>query len=200
MSGGENVAQFKRRIRAKLTETTKNRDSRGAFICTKDAENVWRSIDDVEKVLSSVQGWTRDELEDIQTNYVLTLSILFLINWLEYHDFRNVFYDYDNNNRRRNDHALHYEYNELSFLGDYQDNFYERQYLFKPAVIKGSDNQPVDRRIRLPFTEESQALGSGGFGYVNKVKIAPGHFETGDGSAYLNVSIKLNLPRDYFLY
>lgn len=175
-------AQVKKRIRESLNDATKNYGKSTAFICTEDVERTWRSLDDIETVLFGLQDWTRTELENIQKDFVLTLSILFRINWLQNHDFRQIFYDYKSNGKRRDDEQLHYDKEELNFLEEYQDPFYEQQYIFKPAVLKESDNQPVHGRLRLPFTEEAQTLGSGGFGKVYKVKVAPGYFEKEDGS------------------
>ncbi|KAL9615927.1 MAG: hypothetical protein Q9160_009139 [Pyrenula sp. 1 TL-2023] len=181
-TGKENADQVEKRIKAKLKAATRNTDPRRAFICTEDVKQIWSSLDDIELVLSGTSEWAREELETIQKDYVLTLSILLLINWLGEYDFKAAFFRVGVGENKRNDEALHYTESGLEFLGRYQDNFFEKQFLFKPAILKGSDNQLVERSRRLPLIEDTQPLGSGGFGNVYKVNVAPGHFETEHGN------------------
>lgn len=194
--GKENARQVEKRIKERLKAATRNTDPRRAFICTEDVKQIWNSLDDIELILSGTSEWSREELETIQKDYVLTLSILLLINWLGEHDFKTTFFSIGADENKRNDETLHYTESDLEFLGRYQDNFFEKQFLFKPAVLKGSDNQLVDGSLRLPFTEDSQPLGSGGFGYVNKVIVAPGHFETEHRNVNKIVSTTLLLDGD----
>jgi hypothetical protein len=183
--------QVKRRIREEFKKATRNRGSDRAFICKKDVEEIWSSNEDIEIILSSPRRWTGDELREIRRDFILTLSILFVINWSQMQEFRVLFYEFKDGEKRRTDNELPYKDElDLDFLEGHQDSFFEKQYMFKPVIIKQLENsyvQRVDGQLRLPFTEENHPLGCGGFGAVYKVKVAPHHLQTEDGNTNITV-------------
>ena len=148
-----------------------NQNPSKMFISESDLRTVWQ-----EYTLSSIfpnQRWTMDQWRRIRTEYLKVLSILILIDWTPLaENFRALFYMYPD----RRDESLPFSKDKLSFLGTSALIFFQSQFAFLPVVIQDKDEMFVHNLKpleRLPFIEEACDIGSGGFGDVTKVMIAP---------------------------
>ena len=148
-----------------------NQNPSKAFITDSELRTVWN-----EYTLSTIfpnQRWTIEQWRRIRTEYLKVLSILILIDWTPLaENFRALFFMYPD----RNDAHLPFSKDQLSFLGLSALNFFHSQFAFLPVVIQDLDEMFVHNLKpleRLPFIEEACDIGSGGFGDVTKVVIAP---------------------------
>ena len=141
------------------------------FISGSELRAVWEHYD-----LSTIfpqRGWTFEQYQQIRNEYLKILSILIWIGWRDLvGQFRALFFTRPD----RKDRNLPIAEENLSFLGGSALTFYVMQYAFVPVVIHDMDKMHVHRLgplERLPFIEETYAIGCGGFGEVSKVVIAP---------------------------
>ena len=143
------------------------------FICEHELKDIWAGFP-VDAVFSQA-SWTPSESQAIRAHLLKILSILILINWPGLDEqFRSVFFD-------RLEHGMRDEY--LPFSSEAVDGlensrymFCREQYAFIPAIIEEHDEafiQEINPKIRLPFREKSLEIGTGGYGEVRKVEIAP---------------------------
>lgn len=143
------------------------------FITYHELREVWEHYD--LRLIFPTHSWSDADLWQIRKEYLKTLSILILTKWLDLnqlYQFRVHFF------RRpdRNDASLPLLGDQSTFLGRSEYLFQQLQYAFIPVVIKECDKmyvQEVKSEERLPFMENSSEIGSGGFGIVSKVFIAP---------------------------
>ncbi|KAF7511459.1 hypothetical protein GJ744_004648 [Endocarpon pusillum] len=181
------MEKAKIRIQDRIKKAKKNQKPGKEFICKVDVKNIWEA-DDIRAIFPSSSPWTYDELGEIREYYILTISILVLIDWSYTEDFRSVFFDFNGEGGRRTDERIPYPTSHaLAFLGASQQIFYDTQWQFKPIVIKlhkETYHQTVDASARLPFIEDEVVLGCGGFGKVHKVKVSRFHLE--DVGGYTN--------------
>ncbi|KAF7502287.1 hypothetical protein GJ744_006166 [Endocarpon pusillum] len=181
------MEKAKIRIQDRIKKAKKNQKPGKEFICKDDVKNIWEA-DDIRAIFPSSPPWTHEELGKIREYYILTISILVLIDWSHTEDFRSVFFDFNGEGGRRTDERIPYPTSHaLAFLGASQQIFYDTQWQFKPFVIKlrkETYHQTVDASARLPFIEDEVVLGCGGFGKVHKVKVSRFHLE--DVGGYTN--------------
>ena len=138
------------------------------FICDHELREVWEHYD--LRPIFPTGSWSDADRRQIRKEYLKILSILILTKLLNLNQFRKHFFEPD-----RNDTSLPL-LGKQSFLGSSAKLFQQWQYAFIPVVIKECDKmyvQEVKSEERLPFMENPSEIGSGGFGTVSKVFIAP---------------------------
>lgn len=141
------------------------------FICEHDLRNAWS--DHSLKEIFPARSFDDDDRKEISSKYLRVLSVLILIDW---HDLPNQFHTHFLSRDDRADANLPFTTKELSFLDRSAWNFEDLQYAFIPQVIQEVDEkrvQRIDPRRRLPFLEKPTPMGTGGYGAVTKVHIAP---------------------------
>ena len=148
-----------------------NQNPSKMFISDSELRAVWQ-----EYTLSSIfpaRRWTLEQWQRIRTEYLKVLSILIWIDWTPLaENFRAVFFT----NRDRSDAKLPFSLEKLAFLGGSALTFFQSQFAFLPVVIQDLDEMFVHNLKpleRLPFIQEACDIGSGGFGDITKVVIAP---------------------------
>ena len=143
------------------------------FICEHELKDVWAGFS-IEAVFSSA-SWTPRESQMIRKDLLKILSILILINWPDLDEqFRPVFFDRLEYGMK--DESLPFSIEAVEGLENSRYMFFQEQYTFIPAVIEEHDEafiQEIHPKIRLPFRERSLEIGTGGYGEVRKVEIAP---------------------------
>ena len=143
------------------------------FICEHDLKAVWEDHN-LTDIFPS-ETWTKSELRVIRTHLLKILSIVIWINWPFLRErFRQVFFSRLNQGIRDDD--LPFSLEMMTGLGYSRHMFYQEQFAFIPAVIEEHEEtyiQVIPREIRLPFRQKSAEIGSGGYGEVKKVEIAP---------------------------
>ena len=143
------------------------------FICDHELREVWEHYD--LRPIFPTGSWSDEDRRQIRKEFLKILSILILTKWLDLkllYQFRIHFFTRSD----RNDTSLPLLGNQLTFLGRSAYLFQHWQYAFIPVIIKECDKmyvQEVKSEERLPFMENSLEIGSGGFGIVSKVLIAP---------------------------
>ena len=135
------------------------------FICKHDLDQVWadHSLNDLFPNL------TRDEQRLIRRDYLRVLSILVHAGWTDLSRFRPLFL------REAGRDDAHLPFGDLTFLGNFGPTISFHQHAFKPVVIEEHNRryiQGVSPERRLPFTEEPEPMGKGGYGSVTKRVIA----------------------------
>ena len=143
------------------------------FICEHELRDIWAGFS-IGAVFSTA-SWTPSESQIIRADLLKVLSILILINWPELDElFRPVFFDRVNHGMK--DASLPFPIEAMEGLENSKYMFFQEQYAFIPAVIEEHDEafiQEIQPKIRLPFREKSLEIGTGGYGEVRKVEIAP---------------------------
>ena len=148
------------------------------FICTQDLREIW-----VEHGLQPIfpsRAWNPQDIELVRSRYLKILSILIYIG-IDFRDlvaiFRTRFFNLPD---RRSDGNLPFSESELDFLTDQRrHSFYVEQYAFVPQIIEERDVayiQEVPSMKRLPFIEDFNQIGFGGYGRITEITIAPRHF------------------------
>lgn len=141
------------------------------FISEAELVAVWQDYD-LSLVFPS-QRWTIPEYKEIRDDYIKVVSILLWIDWRDLVEhFRSLFFKH----KDRNDKHLPLKDEKLEFLDGSALTFAQYQYAFVPVVIEDLDYMYVHRLShlhRLPFINVHRGIGSGGFGDVSKVEIAP---------------------------
>ena len=145
------------------------------FICEHDLREIWGNFQ-LQTIFPS-RSWDAQTINLIRNKYLKVLSILIYVgtNSLDLRAyFRAHFINHPN---QRSDQNLPLSLSELSFLqGAHSDLFYEQQYAFIPVVIEEHESshvQMVESNRRLPFIEDSNEIGWGGYGRITEVEIAP---------------------------
>lgn len=135
------------------------------FICKHDLEQVW-----ADHPLSQIfPNYEPEEWGTIRRDYICVLSILVYIGWTDMSRFRPLFL------REVGRDDAHLPFTKMDFLGTSEHMFSLHQHAFKPIIIEERNerhiqNIPTERR--LPFTDEPESMGSGGYGSVTKRVIA----------------------------
>lgn len=142
------------------------------FICDHELREVWEHYDLTP--IFPTGSWSDADRRHIRNEYLKVLSILIVTPGLDLkpNQFREHFFKRPD----RNDASLPLLGDLSTFLGLSAYHFQQWQYAFIPVVIKECDTmfvQEVKSEERLPFMENSSEIGSGGFGIVSKVFIAP---------------------------
>lgn len=135
------------------------------FICKHGLDQVWaeHSLNDL------LPNLTRDEQRLTRGNYLRVLSILIHAKWTDLSRFRPLFL------REAGRDDAHLPFKDLEFLGNFGPTFSFHQHAFTPVIIEehnGKYIQGVEPELRLPFTEEPEPMGNGGYGSVTKRVIA----------------------------
>ena len=136
------------------------------FICRHDLDQVWKSSPPIEKIFPNFDA---KECESVRTEYICVLSILIYIDWSDWSLFRP-------NILRPGHKDLDLPFNDLNFLGTSGQVFSDHQYSFTPVVIekhRKAHIQFIKPEVYLPFIEEPDFLGKGGYGSVTRRVIAP---------------------------
>ena len=148
-----------------------NQDPSKMFISDSELRAVWQ-----EYTLSTIfpaQRWTLEQWQQIRQKYLKVLSILIWIDWTPIaENFRAAFFMHSD----RSDASLPFSMDKLSFLAGSGLTFFQSQFAFLPTIIQEKDEKYVHELKpfeRLPFIEEACEIGSGGFGDITKVVIAP---------------------------
>ena len=148
-----------------------NQDWSKMFICKAELLSVWKDYD--LSLIFPSQRWTSQEYQEIRDGYLKVTSILISIDWSGLvENFRSLFYKH----KARNDNHLPFQLQQLDFLDTSAFNFFQNQYAFVPVVLEDKDEMYVHRLShlqRLPFTKIDNGIGSGGYGDVSRVEIAP---------------------------
>ncbi|PYH92927.1 kinase-like protein [Aspergillus ellipticus CBS 707.79] len=165
-----------RHILSALRTYTKQRsDESKSFICRQDLRKVWSNADLIPTLLYPVV-LSSDDITRIQRSLIAILSILITIDATTcLARFHELFLDGDirDQNLPLEKHEIHSflpENSAPAFL------FRDHQYKFCPVKIQCSQShalQEIRPRCRLPFEDTRMRLGSGGFGIVDLVEIAP---------------------------
>ena len=136
------------------------------FICKHDLEQVWAD----HPLRLIFPTFTTEEQESIRKHYICVLSILIYVGWTDMSRFRPLFL------RETGRDDAHLPFNDLGFLGTSGQVFLSHQHAFKPVVIEEHNErhiQEISTEDRLPFIDEPETMGSGGYGSVTKRVIAP---------------------------
>lgn len=136
------------------------------FICRDDLKQVW-----APHALSHMfPNLVSEDWNSIREEYICVLSILIYIGWTDWSRFRPLFL----RESGRDDSCLPFA--DLAFLETSELVFSSHQHSFTPVVIE-EHNQPhiqvIKPEYRLPFMDEPESLGTGGYGSVTKRVIAP---------------------------
>lgn len=136
------------------------------FICKYDLDQIWADY----SLTQIFPNFTPQERESIRKDYMRVLSILIYIDWNGLSRFRPLFL------RENGRDDAHLPFTDLAFLAGSKDLFSFHQHAFKPVVIEEHNErhiQEISEEHRLPFTEEPELVGNGGYGSVTKRVIAP---------------------------
>lgn len=138
------------------------------FISKQDLDQVWAD----HSLKDCFPKFKPEERRLVKTDYLRVLSILIHAEWI---DLRLLFRPLFLRVPEHNDKNLPFE--DLSFLGKFgSTEFSSRQHAFKPIIIQEHNKnyiQGVSPECRLPFIEEPEHMGRGGYGSVTKRVIAP---------------------------
>ena len=135
------------------------------FICKHDLDRIWAD----HSLNNYFPKLTLEERRSIRENYLRVLSILIHAGWTDLSRFRPLFL------REAGRDDAHLPFQDLSFLGDFRPTFSFHQYAFTPIVIEEHNEryiQAISPQLRLPFIEEPELMGIGGYGSVTKRVIA----------------------------
>lgn len=140
------------------------------FICTQKLINEFWNEHSVEKIVA-FQKYDQDVFTKIKNRFLRVLSIAIFTEWNDLIRFSPVFVQ-----EGLDDNSLFFDESRLSLMETGIDNFVAQQYLFKPETIKQTRQSLIQEcpdMGRLPFINEPELLGRGGFGSVSKMQIAP---------------------------
>ena len=136
------------------------------FICKNDLDQIW-----ADHSLSGIfPSFSSDERQNIRNNFIRVLSMLIHVGWTDLSRFRPLFL------REPGRDDSHLPFEDLNFLGKFGPAVSFNQHAFKPVVIEEHNEryiQGISPKLRLPFIEEPEFLGKGGYGSVTKRVIAP---------------------------
>ena len=192
--GVENLDPLAQIQMAILQRMHRQDDSSKIFICDRELRTVWEFYN-LRDIFPS-QRWWEDERQKIRAEYLKVLSILICIDWT---DLELLFrpYFFMRPDQDRNDASLPLSETQLGFLRRSAHLFSQMQYAFIPVIIEEHDTRYIQQlrsKERLPFIEDSLEIGSGGFGVVSKVIIAPEYlFHTDNRTKNSEVGILLLL-------
>ena len=159
-------------------------DGSKMFICDHELREVWQSYNLAD--IFPTRSWSFEQRRQISSQYLKVLSILICINCLSPSSFRALFFMHS-----INDSSLPLNESQLRALKLPRIPFKLMQYAFIPVIIKESDEQKIQvvrSEERLPFIRTSSPIGSGGFGVISEVTIAPGYLShEGNGTQNSNV-------------
>ena len=138
-----------------------------AFICKHDLDQVWADY----PLRNLFPNFGPEECEAIRKSYICVLSILVYVDWTDLKSrFRPVFL------REAGRDDEHLPFTDLAFLGTSRQIFASYQHAFTPVVIQEHREkyiQDIPTEHRLPFIDEPEDVGLGGYGSVTKRIIAP---------------------------
>ncbi|GKZ19834.1 hypothetical protein AbraCBS73388_004895 [Aspergillus brasiliensis] len=189
-------------IKNDLEEHTKQRRSfHNRFVSRDDLSKIWQKGDRIRKVLYT-ESLTPGEVDTIQDNFTAILSTLVSIDATRcLANFRSLFLT-----GSINDENLPLEREQIeSFLPEQSElvsQFDGAQCEYCPTVISCTTPlQRVPPKSRLPFEGPPEKLGTGGFGEVDLVTIAPGYWEmdnkSTNNSVYRVACKKFNLKEAF---
>lgn len=138
------------------------------FISKHDLDQVWAD----HSLKDCLPKSNPDERRRIMRDFLRVLSILIHAEWIDLRlRFRPLFL------REKGRADAHLPFEDLSFLGNFgPTEFFSRQHAFNPVIIQEHNKkyiQGVLPECRLPFIEEPEHMGRGGYGSVTKRVIAP---------------------------
>ncbi|KAL8796007.1 MAG: hypothetical protein Q9195_001583 [Heterodermia aff. obscurata] len=148
------------------------------FIGDSELRAVWQ--DYTLSTIFPAEAFTLEQWQQIRKDYLKVLSILIWINWTPLAEqFDDVFFKHPD----RGDAYLPFSIEDLFSIEKHSVAFegsglmfFQFQYAFLPVVIHQSEKMFVrnlEPMERLPFIDAAHELGSGGFGHITKVVIAP---------------------------
>ena len=150
-------------------------DPSKTFICAQRLREVWSHHHDVIDTIFVSTKYSDKDKNTIWDRFRRILSILILIGWSA-NDLRSKFRSDFLRAEHRTDNDLPFAGDQLSFLGNWEFVFGEKQFAFIPAIIEESDYshiQRIERNLRLPFSEKPIQVGDGAYGHVSKVTLPP---------------------------
>ena len=166
------------------------------FICEHDLRNAWNDHS-LEQIFPA-RSFNGNQRKEIMDKYLRVLSILILIDW---RGLPGLFRLHFLSRNDRADANLPFSMEKLSFLGNSAWTFEHNQFAFMPEVIREMGEryvQRVDPSRRLPFIEKPTPMGTGGYGAVTKVHIAPHHLSDEANKMDNNkVSLALEITEAY---
>ena len=137
------------------------------FICKHDLDLIWAD----HPLRNIFPNFEPKEWESIRDSYICVLSTLVLIDWTDIRSrFRPVFL------REEGRDDEHLPFTDLAFLGASGQIFSFYQHAFKPIIIEEHGHkyiQDIRSEYRLPFINEPEHVGLGGYGSVTKRIVAP---------------------------
>ncbi len=135
------------------------------FICKHDLDQVWAD----HPLRLIFPKFTLEEQESVRRDYICVLSILIYIGWNDMSRFRPLFL------REPGHDDASLPFTDLGILGTSEQVFLSYQRAFKPVVIEEHNArhlQEISAEDRLPFINEPEFMGNGGYGSVTKRVIA----------------------------
>lgn len=161
-----------------------------AFIPYAKLKKIWGGDRLVNFVNDKGLGLDPDQIAIAEQDLLQTISILLAIEWKDWFRFKAIFFPPDEElaSRRRDKNIPGFKLSELrdpSFLdGDVHriNLFLQVRWEYCPLVLEEGPPMELDSQPggwRLPFTQEPERCGSGGFGEVTKEVIAPGQYIQG---------------------
>ncbi|PWY68484.1 kinase-like protein [Aspergillus heteromorphus CBS 117.55] len=166
--------------------TRREADEYHSFICRQDLVKVWSNTASIHTLLQP-DILSPEDVDRIQRDFIAILSILVTIDATAcLAQFRRTFLDGEIGDR-----DLPFTKERIqSFFSEAPASallFHNNQWKFCPVKIRSSRHHPLQEvpyQCRLPFQSTPRKLGSGGFGVVNLVEVAPRYLKLNEGADF----------------
>src|SRR2546429_6154 len=125
--------------------------------------------DKLGQLLRSYSWFHKDLVEIIYKGSLRVIATLITIEWTDWDRFESLFLHATDQSGRplRGDRNLPFDFQDLAFLGPFQNLFDSEQYIFCPLIITEGSSGSCNERVRLPFIKSLEVRG-GSFGVVVK--------------------------------
>ena len=187
----------RRTIGDAITDNTyRNAEDAGrhAFVTPAALQEIWTD-ERLADVFAGVDPIRVPTCTSIRNSYLKIMSVLVVIEWAEWSQFKAIFIDQD----AKTDSDL--PLNELDLRGRHLSknqvqNFLETQSKFLPATFYEHEDKDYKSEFRMPFSDKPQVISEkGAYCSVEEVNVVGGHYHDRCGEPNERVSLrKLPLP------